>query len=934
MCADPGPARAALDTAAADALRSVAQLRVRKQRVDRETTALAELKRKADDLALRRDRAEENLSEAVRRCEGEEAKLEQEIREWLAALDGVEVKNEAAAVIVDEALGLVAAGQSCGPAGHAVVAPQLGLLEQELSRLAVDQHTVEARQAELTSLRVEIEAARDEGPALRVGRARDRTNRPGGPLWQLCDFVNGMLPPARAALEAALEAAGILDAWVTPDGRLVDADTLDTILVATGTAPTARTLADLLVPTPSEQVPVDVVLALLRQVAVLDRPADEAPWPVWVTLDGHWQLGPLRGRWSKAQAEHVGAATRAVTRARRLASIDQELAGLGIEAARLGEAARGVSTRREALQEATRAFPSGSALLRARAALEEAGRRARDVHQELEAAQREFATASQRLEKAATELKTAAAAAGLLDVLDDLDGRTEALQTYRRVLGDLAAACVRYLDESERQESLRQRRDQLAARADARRREADAAEREAKARTAESEAFEQRVGATAREVLALRDQVLAESKTVHDRLEAIGEELLAANRTFGSAETELKNANEERERREAERNQAIERLVELARTELLALSVPDLVSSVEPPPWAVRGAVELARRVETQTSDVAMHQSAANEVENATFQGYNRLRTALGGDFDPTLSKEGDLLLVTVRHNARVRGVSELAEILADEVVKRRELLERDERALIERHLLGDVGLHLQDRLASARQLVEGMNEQLAEHPTNSGILVRLRWIPAAAAEDVTAALRLLQRDVRLLIEADQEALVRFLRVRIAEARQAEGIGGSAERMARALDYRRWHRFEIVMLQDRQERIMTRKAHRTGSGGSRAVLVHLPLFAAASAHYRSARPEAPHLIMLDEAFDGVDPGQRGSCMGLLVEFDLDFMITNHAEWGCYEELPGVATYHLSREPGKPGVAALRFVWDGLTKREDDPFVYAQLNGAL
>jgi hypothetical protein len=37
-------------------------------------------------------------------------------------------------------------------------------------------------------------------------------------------------------------------------------------------------------------------------------------------------------------------------------------------------------------------------------------------------------------------------------------------------------------------------------------------------------------------------------------------------------------------------------------------------------------------------------------------------------------------------------------------------------------------------------------------------------------------------------------------------------------------------------------------------------------------------------------------------------------------------VPHIAVYHLERTPGIPGVAALRFVWDGKELREDDPFL--------
>ncbi len=51
-------------------------------------------------------------------------------------------------------------------------------------------------------------------------------------------------------------------------------------------------------------------------------------------------------------------------------------------------------------------------------------------------------------------------------------------------------------------------------------------------------------------------------------------------------------------------------------------------------------------------------------------------------------------------------------------------------------------------------------------------------------------------------------------------------------------------------------------------------------------------------------------------MGLLAEFDLDFIMTSFEEWGFYEELDGLSTYHLSREPGQRGVFAEWFVWNG------------------
>ena len=80
-------------------------------------------------------------------------------------------------------------------------------------------------------------------PHTRAAGVRD--GRAGAPLWKVTDFVPGLSDDEHAGLEAALEAAGILDAWVTPEGNLVDGD----VIVVSGLAPAAgASCAGLLVP--------------------------------------------------------------------------------------------------------------------------------------------------------------------------------------------------------------------------------------------------------------------------------------------------------------------------------------------------------------------------------------------------------------------------------------------------------------------------------------------------------------------------------------------------------------------------------------------------------------------------------------------------------------------------------------------------------------
>ena len=60
-------------------------------------------------------------------------------------------------------------------------------------------------------------------------------------------------------------------------------------------------------------------------------------------------------------------------------------------------------------------------------------------------------------------------------------------------------------------------------------------------------------------------------------------------------------------------------------------------------------------------------------------------------------------------------------------------------------------------------------------------------------------------------------------------------------------------------------------------------------------------------------------------MGLIREFDLDFVITSESEWACYAELPGVSICQLQRREGIDAVFVSRWTWNGRARlRDDDP----------
>ncbi|MBI3677459.1 MAG: hypothetical protein HY243_12680 [Proteobacteria bacterium] len=268
--------------------------------------------------------------------------------------------------------------------------------------------------------------------------------------------------------------------------------------------------------------------------------------------------------------------------------------------------------------------------------------------------------------------------------------------------------------------------------------------------------------------------------------------------------------------------------------------------------------------------------------------------------------------------------MDEFRDALSGEIDHHQLVLDAHEREVLENHLVGEVAIHLHDLLHNAEKLVRDMNDELTSRPTSTGMKLRFTWDPI---DDGPSGL--LEASRRLLgtggtwSPVERAAIGDFLQERIKEIRAANQTGTWYEHLSEALDYRKWHHFGVDRQQDGHWKRLNRKTYGTGSGGEKAIALTIPQFAAAAAHYRSADPLAPRLILLDEAFVGIDSDMRSKCMGLLHAFDLDFMMTSEREWGCYPTVPALAIYQLATLPGVDAVGVTRWVWNGRERLRDD-----------
>jgi uncharacterized protein YPO0396 len=264
---------------------------------------------------------------------------------------------------------------------------------------------------------------------------------------------------------------------------------------------------------------------------------------------------------------------------------------------------------------------------------------------------------------------------------------------------------------------------------------------------------------------------------------------------------------------------------------------------------------------------------------------------------------------------------------ILDEIIQRRELLTARETEVLENHLQAEVAAAIQRMLREAEARLQAINGELAKRPTSTGVKFRLIWqilpeAPDGAPVGLEAARkRLLQTSFDAWSQEDRQVVGSMLQNRIAAERtRAGGEGGSLlDMLSRALDYRHWHRFRVQRWQDGQWRPLSGPA----SSGERALGLTVPLFAAVSSFYTyGGSKHAPRLVLLDEAFAGIDDAARAHCMALIREFDLDFIMTSEREWACYAELPGVSICQLQRREGIDAVYVSRWTWDGKACRSE------------
>lgn len=786
-------------------------------------------------------------------------------------------------------------------------------LHTSLAALKSDNAACDAQRAVLEE---EI-AALESGVSVIPPAVHTRTTEDGLPLWRAVGFRDAVGDADRVGLEAALEASGLLTAVVSADAALRHPQSGEVVLRGTDRV-TGTSLADVLRVELPESADVDasVVEAILASVAV--AAGDEDPGSVWVSASGRFRIGPAYGAWTTDAARYIGESARAAARQRRLEVARKEHAQLKAQQTRLREQLAALGSRLHVVETEQRSVPRPAALEaadRAAAIAEEAERRANAQLADAASIREQRAADSA---ECAAELAEDAQLLGLPADATELRRLSDALGAYAERAADFWHA-AELLNDAARNARDAEARLQGAVRAHASAAEDEvAAGAEAQSQKSYADSLRAQFGAAVQEYRAEVQKVETALKSLRRRLKEVEAARQAADLAHAVLVERLAGMQSEQERVAAARAQAVDALRRTTALGIAHAAAPELDAPATDDEWTITRGVQFARAIDAALDGVDASDARYDRLLSQVHTEFSELQRSLGRHgLDAAYLPHEDGVQVVAAFSGRDTPLVDLADTLGDQIEQHERLLNAREREIIQNHLVTEVGAQLSELIGEADKQIDRLNDELRTRRTSTGMMLRVLWKPQQdGPAGLAEARRVLSMTADVWNEDDRDGLGDFLQARIAEVRNADESGNWYDHLGEALDYRRWHRFTV----ERHQGGSWKPATGPASGGERVLAASIPLFAAASSHYDTAgNPHAPRLVMLDEAFAGVDDASRANCLGLLAEFDLDVVMTSEREWGCYPEVPGLAIAQLTRFDDTPAVYVQQWRWDGTRK---------------
>jgi uncharacterized protein (TIGR02680 family) len=260
--------------------------------------------------------------------------------------------------------------------------------------------------------------------------------------------------------------------------------------------------------------------------------------------------------------------------------------------------------------------------------------------------------------------------------------------------------------------------------------------------------------------------------------------------------------------------------------------------------------------------------------------------------------------------------------VAVDRISKRIEDMERDanekDRELYQEILVNTLG----DKIRRKIQYVESWEKEMNKFMEHKNLIkFRIKWVPKESEKpeemSTRALVEALKKDSRWI---DIDEISNHFRSKIKDAKRRyenEAEANLQQIMREILDYRSWFHFEIYFTKKGdKEKKLNRNTYGELSGGQRVLAMVTPVLAALYAKYSEGRDDAPKIFTLDEAFARVDDQNINVMFEYIYKLGFNYILNSQSLWGCFEMVPSLNIYELSRPDNRPFVAIQSYYWNG------------------
>lgn len=779
-------------------------------------------------------------------------------------------------------------------------------------------------------------------------------NVPFLPFYEAVEFQEHVSAATRERIEAALWEMGLLDALLVPeDARKNLPASLADSVIQPEPAIMCVTLADYLQPLPPPEAAFELAAIdeALRSILVNDEQAETflslegGAAPVVSARYGSYRTGILSGKAPQQEsAVFIGRQARKEYRLQEIVRLEGEAALCREELAVFQRRLEGIEQELAALQSCWERFPR-------EAVLDETYRRWLGQKQALAICENDAAAKNEMLRACMDETQ---------GVLNGLRRLTEGLRLpftaeayheaqlqfglYNQRLQDLELARHKFIDARTHVRRLQEHVEEIQADVDALKGELFILTGEKERLTKELEGIEARLAALgaedirrrSREVVArlselpgLLKQTMTEDASLRQRVTSLEQEL-----ERGSGRLLFWRQSAALWRRVFEQEAELRLLSAMEEEAVDWLNANQVWERYGP--WVEQEEPTREKMTERLMASFFREQAVLGEyrlqMEEPRIEGLQLPQVPEQEEADIFVLANQELKQAAVRKLAALECAGRRTtprgawQELSRQIAEQQMTLTHQDRELYEEVIMNSIGRIISQRINSAESWVAHMNERMESLDTSSGLVFSLRWKPLTADDDsqmdTEDLVKLLRSDRRLLKDEDMKRIVLHFQSRIEQAKaQADVRSESFQDLVKeTLDFRKWFSFGLFYRREGMaKKELTNSVFGKFSGGEKAMSMYIPLFSAAYSRYGEARPDAPKVISLDEAFAGVDENNIREMFALVEQLSFNYIMNSQALWGDYDTVRSLAICELIRPKNAPYVSVMRYHWDGRTR---------------